>query len=96
LQGRSDIADHLFLKIPKPVTTQDQKCIIELCSKIGISALDDCHYDTAAKWLERAQEACEAYSNDTSQGGKTLHDDELLILHATGTLITKLNSLLNY
>ncbi|KAB8074482.1 meiosis protein SPO22/ZIP4 like-domain-containing protein [Aspergillus leporis] len=83
LQGRSDIADHLFLKIPKPVTTQDQKCIIELCSKIGISALDDCHYDTAAKWLERAQEACEAYSNDTSQGGKTLHDDELLILHAT-------------
>ncbi|KAE8352675.1 meiosis protein SPO22/ZIP4 like-domain-containing protein [Aspergillus coremiiformis] len=80
LQGRPDIADHLFTKIQTITIVHDQKRVVDLCYKIGISALNDCLYDDAAKWLERALSACELSSSDMTQLAK---NDELLILHGS-------------
>ncbi|KAE8378353.1 hypothetical protein BDV26DRAFT_292309 [Aspergillus bertholletiae] len=79
LQGRPDIADHLFLKLPTIATACGQRRISELCYKIGSFALNDRHYDNAAKWLERALTAWEFYKSNVSHG---IDDDGLLILHA--------------
>ncbi|KAE8417264.1 meiosis protein SPO22/ZIP4 like-domain-containing protein [Aspergillus pseudocaelatus] len=80
LQGRPDIADHLFSKIPAIATAYGQRRIFELCYKIGSFALDDRQYDNAAKWLERALSAWELYHSHMAQ---SIDNDELLILHAS-------------
>ncbi|KNG84376.1 hypothetical protein ANOM_006848 [Aspergillus nomiae NRRL 13137] len=80
LQGRSDIADHLFSKIPAVATSYDQRRVLELCYKIGNFALVESHYDNAAKWLERALSAWELYNGNMAQD---VGNDALPILHAS-------------
>ncbi|KAB8210010.1 hypothetical protein BDV34DRAFT_221057 [Aspergillus parasiticus] len=80
LQGRPDIADHLFSKIPAIATAYGQKRVLDLCYKIGSFALDDRHYDNAAKWLERALSAWELYNRNMALG---IGNDGLCILHAS-------------
>ncbi|KAE8131995.1 meiosis protein SPO22/ZIP4 like-domain-containing protein [Aspergillus pseudotamarii] len=90
LQGRPDIADHLFSKIPAIATAYGQRRVLELCYKIGSFALDDRQYDNAAKWLERALSAWELYHSCMAQ---SIDNDELLILHASIRANLQLESL---
>ncbi|QMW30104.1 hypothetical protein G4B84_005439 [Aspergillus flavus NRRL3357] len=80
LQGRPDIADHLFSKIPAIATAYGQKRVLDLCYKIGSFALNDRHYDNAAKWSERALSAWELYNRNMAQ---CIGNDGLSILHAS-------------
>ncbi|PWY71661.1 hypothetical protein BO70DRAFT_389528 [Aspergillus heteromorphus CBS 117.55] len=57
-QGRPDIADHLFSKIPKS-GHEGQGFVMDICYKVGSLALSRKQYDVAAKWLGRALESCE-------------------------------------
>lgn len=55
-QGRPDIADHLFTKVPSKETVKNRSNVIEECASIGRGALEAGQYDTAIKWLEIALE----------------------------------------
>ncbi|KAJ5363432.1 uncharacterized protein N7496_009145 [Penicillium cataractarum] len=55
-QGRPDIADHLFTKIPLKGATKDHYNVIGECICIGRGALEAGQYDAAIKWLEIALE----------------------------------------
>ncbi|KJK60442.1 Meiosis protein SPO22/ZIP4 like [Aspergillus parasiticus SU-1] len=61
-------------------TAYGQKRVLDLCYKIGSFALDDRHYDNAAKWLERALSAWELYNRNMALG---IGNDGLCILHAS-------------
>ncbi|KAL4918229.1 meiosis protein SPO22/ZIP4 like-domain-containing protein [Aspergillus aurantiobrunneus] len=74
-QERTDIADHLFSKIPETKTTEQQRVIVDICYTIGTTALAVGQYDTATTWLGRALTVCDG----TTPG---LKDKRLLILHA--------------
>ncbi|RAH79544.1 hypothetical protein BO86DRAFT_411529 [Aspergillus japonicus CBS 114.51] len=80
LQGRSDIADHLFLKLPESIT--GDTCVLDLCFKVGSSALSCSQYDVAAKWLGRGLEQCKLLASSSEGSDVPLQDKELLILHA--------------
>lgn len=53
-QGRPDIADHLFTKVPLKATINNRSTIVEECLSIGRMALEAGQYDTSIKWLEAA------------------------------------------
>ncbi|PYI08553.1 hypothetical protein BO78DRAFT_310385, partial [Aspergillus sclerotiicarbonarius CBS 121057] len=56
-QERLDIADHLFSKIPASNDEKGQEHVMDICYKIGNSALSRKQYDVSAKWLGRALHA---------------------------------------
>ncbi|RAH59903.1 hypothetical protein BO85DRAFT_457955 [Aspergillus piperis CBS 112811] len=60
LQGRLDIAEHLFSKIPVSDNGRGQDCVMDICYKIGSCALSHKQYDDSVKWLERALRAFRA------------------------------------
>ncbi|OKO96611.1 hypothetical protein PENSUB_10786 [Penicillium subrubescens] len=53
-QGRPDIADHLFTKVPLKATIKNRSTIVEQCLCIGRMALETDQHETSAKWLEIA------------------------------------------
>ncbi|PWY89398.1 hypothetical protein BO94DRAFT_555764 [Aspergillus sclerotioniger CBS 115572] len=59
-QKRLDIADHLFSKIPASNNEKGQELVMDICYKIGNSALSRKQYDVSAKWLGRALSAFRA------------------------------------
>ncbi|RAK97223.1 uncharacterized protein BO80DRAFT_496447 [Aspergillus ibericus CBS 121593] len=59
-QERLDIADHLFSKIPASNNEKGQEHVMDICYKIGNSALLRKQYDVSAKWLGRALNAFRA------------------------------------
>ncbi|KAL4867720.1 hypothetical protein BDV12DRAFT_197999 [Aspergillus spectabilis] len=82
-QDRSDIADHLFSKIPETKTGEQQRAVVDICYTIGDTALTAGQYDTATTWLDRALTACDMCSNnETQETGQILKDKRLLVLHA--------------
>lgn len=81
LQGRPDIAEHLFSKTPKAKSKEDEKNILETCYKVGKLSLSNGEYDTAAKWLGRALDSSEILSRQPDPESKEMR---LLILHAVG------------
>ncbi|PYI28540.1 hypothetical protein BP00DRAFT_350911, partial [Aspergillus indologenus CBS 114.80] len=81
LQGRPDIADHLFLKLPESIT--GDTCVLDVCFKVGSSALSCSQYDVAAKWLGRGLEQCKLLASSSEGSDVALQDKELLILHAS-------------
>ncbi|PYH74701.1 uncharacterized protein BO88DRAFT_328850, partial [Aspergillus vadensis CBS 113365] len=60
LQGRLDIAEHLFSKIPVSDNGRGQERVMDICYKIGSCALSRKQYDVSVKWLERALRAFRA------------------------------------
>ncbi|PYH90787.1 hypothetical protein BO71DRAFT_486827 [Aspergillus ellipticus CBS 707.79] len=82
LQGRPDIADHLFSKMPKS-DQKCQECVMDICYKVGNLALSRRQHDVAAKWLERALKAYELISDGVEQPALSLKDKGILILHSS-------------
>ncbi|RAH41895.1 uncharacterized protein BO95DRAFT_254270 [Aspergillus brunneoviolaceus CBS 621.78] len=80
IQGRLDIADHLFLKLPD-LNTGDC-CALDVCFKVGSSALSCRQYDVAAKWLERGLQQCKLLVSSSKESDVALRNKALLILHA--------------
>ncbi|RAH66619.1 uncharacterized protein BO66DRAFT_459341 [Aspergillus aculeatinus CBS 121060] len=80
IQGRPDIADHLFLNIPD-LNTGDC-CVLDVCFKVGSSALSRRQYDVAAKWLERGLQQCKLLVSSSKESDVALQNKELLTLHA--------------
>ncbi|KAE8147141.1 hypothetical protein BDV25DRAFT_161002 [Aspergillus avenaceus] len=81
LQGRLDIAEHLFSQIPDTIPIQKQKGLCELCYRIGSSTLGDHQYNTSAKWLQRA---LDTYHHDgTNDDKEALQYAKVLVLHAS-------------
>ncbi|OJJ76329.1 hypothetical protein ASPBRDRAFT_51957 [Aspergillus brasiliensis CBS 101740] len=60
LQGRLDIAEHLFSKIPVLDHGRGQEHVMDICYKIGNCALSRKQYDVSVRWLERALRAFRA------------------------------------
>ncbi|RAK93125.1 hypothetical protein BO79DRAFT_272517 [Aspergillus costaricaensis CBS 115574] len=60
LQGRLDIAEHLFSKIPVSDNGRGQERVMDICYKIGNCALSRKQHDVSVKWLERALRAFRA------------------------------------
>ncbi|KAI2816931.1 transcriptional regulator family: Fungal Specific TF [Aspergillus niger] len=60
LQGRLDIAEHLFSKIPVSDNGRGQERVMDICYKIGNCAISHKQYDVSMKWLERALRAFRA------------------------------------
>ncbi|RAK74573.1 uncharacterized protein BO72DRAFT_384396, partial [Aspergillus fijiensis CBS 313.89] len=80
IQGRPDIADHLFLKLPD-LNTGDC-CALDICFKVGSSALSCRQYDVAAKWLERGLQQCKVLVSSSKESDVALRNKALLTLHA--------------
>lgn len=84
LQGRPDIAEHLFSKITNIQGSLEQrKTIIEVCYIIGSSALSNGQPDVAVGWLERAL-GSSLSSNQDSQSDLAMKDMRMLTQHAFG------------
>lgn len=81
LQGRPDIAEHLFSKAPEAKSKEDRKNILETCYRVGKLSLSSGEYETAAKWLGRALDSSDMLSRQPDLDSK---DVRLLILHAVG------------
>ncbi|KAL4876099.1 meiosis protein SPO22/ZIP4 like-domain-containing protein [Aspergillus karnatakaensis] len=82
-QGRVDIADHLFSKIPETKTTEQQRAVVDICYSIGNTALTAAQYEVATTWLDRALKVCAPWSDDEPHEiGRSLKDKRLLVLHA--------------
>ncbi|KAL3489865.1 meiosis protein SPO22/ZIP4 like-domain-containing protein [Aspergillus germanicus] len=79
-EGRLDIADHLFGKVPEIKTNRQRVVVADICYEIGDNALSLGQYETALVWLNRAMSSCEVEEgHDLGQYSK---DNRLLILHA--------------
>ncbi|PYH36112.1 uncharacterized protein BO87DRAFT_457684 [Aspergillus neoniger CBS 115656] len=81
LQGRLDIAEHLFSKIPGSDNGGGQERVMDICYKIGSCALSRKQYDVSVKWLERAWRASELIRHMDQSPVLSIKDKELLILH---------------
>ncbi|RAL17745.1 uncharacterized protein BO97DRAFT_13817 [Aspergillus homomorphus CBS 101889] len=82
LQGRPDIADHLYLRVPESST--GNHCVLDVCFKVGSSALSGGQHGIAAKWLERGWKQCNLLIHADGECDVALNDKELLVLHALG------------
>ncbi|BCR88298.1 uncharacterized protein ACHE_40862A [Aspergillus chevalieri] len=82
LQGRPDIAEHLFSKVSAITGSPQRKTNMEVCYIIGSSALSKGQPGTATRWLERALESSLRSGQDSGQSNLALKDMRLLILHA--------------
>ncbi|PYH44222.1 uncharacterized protein BP01DRAFT_85104 [Aspergillus saccharolyticus JOP 1030-1] len=80
LQGRPDIADHLYLKIPD--TNTGDYCVLDVCYKVGSAALSGSYYALAAKWLGRGLKQCNLLASAVEGVDMALRDKRLLLLHA--------------
>lgn len=84
LQGRPDIAEHLFSKVSAIPGSPQRKTNMEVCYIVGSSALSKGQPGTATRWLERALKSSLRSDQDSGQSDLALKDMRLLILHALG------------
>ncbi|KAL2850570.1 meiosis protein SPO22/ZIP4 like-domain-containing protein [Aspergillus pseudoustus] len=87
-QGRCDIADHLFSKIPEVKTKRQQEAIVDICYMIGNKSLSLGQYEVALAWLDRALVLCEPSEGDDVE--QYMKDKRLLVLH--GSIRAKLHA----
>ncbi|KAJ5175862.1 uncharacterized protein N7482_001739 [Penicillium canariense] len=71
-QGRSDIADHLFAKVPLKASINNRSVVVERCLHVGRGALEVGQYDASIKWLETALEQMQEIPEDQGLGLKNL------------------------
>ncbi|XRM39166.1 Transcription factor [Aspergillus tubingensis] len=83
LQGRLDIAERLFSKIPVSDNGTGQERVMDICYKIGNCALSRKQHDVSVKWLERALRACELIRHMGQSPVLSIKNKELMILHAS-------------
>lgn len=83
MQGRLDIAEHLYSKIPPTGTLDRQDAVIELCYAIGNDASMAQQYENATEWLEKACAKLDALTADQSQE-KSFKDLDLRVRHILG------------
>ncbi|KAF4212409.1 hypothetical protein CNMCM8980_009140 [Aspergillus fumigatiaffinis] len=82
LQGRSDIAEHLFSKVPQASRGGHQETVMDICYQVGAQAISRRQLDVAARWLERALSSCELLQHETQQASPGLKDKRLRVLIA--------------
>ncbi|RHZ64464.1 SPO22/ZIP4 family meiosis protein [Aspergillus thermomutatus] len=82
LQGRSDIAEHLFSKVPQASPGGHQETVMDICYQVGAQAITRRQFDVAARWLERALSSSELLQKETQQVNPDLKDRKLQVLIA--------------
>ncbi|GFF91006.1 hypothetical protein IFM47457_08688 [Aspergillus lentulus] len=82
LQGRPDIAEHLFSKVPQASRGGHQETIMDICYQVGAQAISRPRPDVAARWLERALNSSELLQVETQQANLGLKDKKLRVLVA--------------
>ncbi|KAH1466955.1 hypothetical protein KXX13_000526 [Aspergillus fumigatus] len=81
LQGRSDIGEHLFSKVPQASRGGSQETVMDICYKVGAQAISFRQLDVAAQWLERALSSSEL-QGQTQQIDSDLKDKRFRVLLA--------------
>ncbi|RLL95832.1 hypothetical protein CFD26_104501 [Aspergillus turcosus] len=82
LQGRSDIAEHLFSKVPQASRGGHQATVMDICYQVGAQAISRRQLDVAARWLERALNSSELLQEESQQDNQDLKDKKLRVLIA--------------
>ncbi|PKX99034.1 uncharacterized protein P174DRAFT_447590 [Aspergillus novofumigatus IBT 16806] len=82
LQGRSDIAEHLFSKVPQASRGGHLETVMDICYQVGAQEISRRQLDVAARWLERALSSCELLQHETQQVNPDLKDKRLRVLVA--------------
>ncbi|KAF7117796.1 hypothetical protein CNMCM5793_006998 [Aspergillus hiratsukae] len=82
LQGRSDIAEHLFSKVPQASRGGHQATVMDICYHVGAQASSRRQLDVAARWLERALSSSELLQEESQQDNKDLKDKKFRVLIA--------------
>ncbi|KAL2008732.1 hypothetical protein VTN00DRAFT_6926 [Thermoascus crustaceus] len=86
-QGKLDVSEYLFSKIPRSAVKKDLNLaeqLADLCYDIGKWILSNRKADLAITWLERAAEANMGSSQTLEQPNANGNDMRLVILHAIG------------
>ncbi|GFF49208.1 hypothetical protein IFM46972_08746 [Aspergillus udagawae] len=86
LQGRSDIAEHLFSKVPQASRGGHQETVMDICYQVGAQAISRRQLDVAAPWLERALSSSELLQEENPQVNSDLKGKRLWVLTALGEL----------
>ncbi|GIJ88878.1 hypothetical protein Asppvi_007806 [Aspergillus pseudoviridinutans] len=86
LQGRSDIAEHLFSKVPQASRGGHQETVMDICYQVGAQAISRRQLDVAARWLERALSSSELLQEEIQQVSSDLKDKRLRVLITFGEL----------
>ncbi|KAH1858370.1 hypothetical protein KXX54_000725 [Aspergillus fumigatus] len=81
LQGRSDIGEHLFSKVPQASRGGSQETVMDICYRVGAQAISCRQLDVAAQWLERALSSSEL-QGQTQQIDSDLKDKRFRVLLA--------------
>ncbi|KAH1852980.1 hypothetical protein KXV29_009094 [Aspergillus fumigatus] len=81
LQGRSDIGEHLFSKVPQASRGGSQETVMDICYRVGAQAISCRQLDVAAQWLERALSSSEL-QGQTQQIDPDLKDKRFRVLLA--------------
>jgi hypothetical protein len=85
LQGRSDIGEHLFSKVPQASRGGSQETVMDICYRVGAQAISCRQLDVAAQWLKRALSSSEL-QGQTQQIDSDLKDKRFRVLLALGKL----------
>ncbi|KAF7181031.1 hypothetical protein CNMCM7691_000160 [Aspergillus felis] len=91
LQGRSDIAEHLFSKVPQASRGRHQETVMDICYQIGAQAISRLQLDVAARWLERALSSSELLQ-ETQEVISDLKDKKLQVLTALARVSLQLDT----
>ncbi|KAH1483193.1 hypothetical protein KXX26_005968 [Aspergillus fumigatus] len=81
LQGRSDIGEHLFSKVPQASRGGSQETVMDICYRVGAQAISCRQLDVAAQWLKRALSSSEL-QGQTQQIDSDLKDKRFRVLLA--------------
>ncbi|KAJ5463934.1 Meiosis specific protein SPO22 [Penicillium sp. IBT 31633x] len=92
LQGRVDIAEHFFSKVPWPFLSQDRECIFDTCFIIGDSALALRQSEVAMNWLQRACDHLQALAVATEMKYPFFSDWNLVVRHSLAAACTQLKT----
>ncbi|KAL2001085.1 hypothetical protein VTN02DRAFT_2252 [Thermoascus thermophilus] len=94
-QGKLDVSEYLFSKIPRSAVKKDPKLaeqLADLCYDVGNRTLSNRKADLAIIWLERAAEADIVSSQRLEEPNTNGNDMRLVILHALVRANLELNT----
>ncbi|KAJ5993853.1 Meiosis specific protein SPO22 [Penicillium sp. IBT 35674x] len=81
LEGRLDLAEHLFSKVPKTYSINNGGTIVQIYYNIGCHALALFQNDVALKWLERAATRVDECNEHPKPKTSDFNHLELLVRH---------------
>lgn len=93
LQGRLDVAELMFSKVPEGDSEAERAAILDICYTVGKSAVATSQHDLALKWLERAVGSNELLNcMSTVRRSNMATDMRLCVLYTLGKLLEQYRS----